>query len=336
MGPNGQGKTNLLEGLGMVSALRSFRTTDGRSLAAWGRGGYALEWTLEHERRGRTEVALTVERGQRVLEVDGERLTRYGDYVGEFPTAVFTAQDVQLLRGSPAGRRRLLDLVLASVDGGYLEDLRRYHRGVDGRNRLLKAGAQERELAAFEAALAEPAARLVEARRQGLASWAEDLVVAYAAFAPASEEPALDYRPDIDAVDAQSWLERWERSRARDRLAGLTQLGPHRDDFSLRLGGRDAREFASEGQQRSLVLALRLAQAAFLHRKTGVRPVILADDILGELDPGRRQAFWNALDGEAQVFASGTVVPEVPAGASWAVWSVREGRLDQADAPGRD
>jgi len=327
VGANGQGKTNLLEGIGLVSALRSFRTIEGRSLPAWGQSGYALAWTVDHERRGRTEIQLTVERGKRVLEVDGERLNRFGDYVGEFPTTVFTAQDLQLLRGSPAVRRRLLDFVLASVDGDYLDDLRRYHRGLEGRNRLLKTGAHDRELAAFEQALADSAARLVVARRAGIAAWADDLATAYAAFAPASEQPSLDYRPDTDADAASAWLERWARGRVRDRAAGVTQQGPHRDDFSLRLGGRDAREFASEGQQRSLVLALRLAQAAFLHHKTGIRPVILADDILGELDPERRRAFWNALDPQAQLFATGTTVPASPNPQAWTLWDVSAGQL---------
>lgn len=327
VGANGQGKTNLLEGIGLVSALRSFRTTEGRSLPAWGGGGFELGWTLAHEQRGETVIHLTVERGRRELTVDGEKVARFGDYVGLYPTAVFTAQDLQLLRGAPAGRRRLLDLVLSSVDGSYLEALRRYHRGVEDRNRLLRQQGSDRELTAFEQALAEPAARLAEVRQAGLSEWGTDLIAAYGAFAPATEVPSLDYRPDDPAPDAAAWRERWARDRTRDRLNGLTNHGPHRDDFLLRLGGKDAREFASEGQQRSLVLALRIAQARFLHRRTGVRPVILADDILGELDPTRRRAFWTALDPAAQIFATGTT-PFEPADPPWQTWSVADGRLE--------
>jgi DNA replication and repair protein RecF len=112
--------------------------------------------------------------------------------------------------------------------------------------------------------------------------------------------------------------------RARDAQFRTTLIGPHRDDFSFSVRGTAAKDFASEGQQRSLVLALRLAQAAWFHEKSGIRPVLLADDVLGELDPERRRKFWSAIDAESQVIASGTSLPEAELG-TWQVFDVADG-----------
>jgi DNA replication and repair protein RecF len=125
---------------------------------------------------------------------------------------------------------------------------------------------------------------------------------------------------------------RLESGRARDLQMRTTLIGPHRDDFQIAVRGRDARDFASEGQQRSAVLALRLAQAAWFQERSGVRPVLLADDVLGELDGDRRRRFWAALDPEAQVIATGTAAPDRTLG-EWQTFTVAGG-VFSADAAG--
>ena len=116
-----------------------------------------------------------------------------------------------------------------------------------------------------------------------------------------------------------------------------TLVGPHRDDFRFTVRGTMARDYASEGQQRSLVLALRLAQAAWFHERSGVRPVLLADDVLGELDPKRRRRFWSAIDPESQVIATGTRLPAAELG-TWQVFEVADGNFSEkvADAEVRE
>ena len=116
----------------------------------------------------------------------------------------------------------------------------------------------------------------------------------------------------------------YQSSRARDLQFRATLTGPHRDDFRFTVKQTAAKDFASEGQQRSLVLALRLAQAAWFHEKSGVRPVLLADDVLGELDPGRRARFWSAIDHESQIIATGTRLPEAELG-EWQMFDVAGG-----------
>ncbi len=326
VGPNGQGKTNLLEAAGFITALRSFRTVDSKLLIAHGRPEAAIACSVEHERRGATEVTIRLRSGTREVWLDGERVTRLGDFLGQFPTVVFSSQDQQLLRGAPAGRRRWLDLTLAAMDASYLDALQRYHRALAERNRLLKQGAPADQLSAFEHPLAQHGAALIAARTAGLAALAADLTSAYASLADAAEPAGFAYAPDFATADAEALRARFKAGRARDVAMRSTHAGPHRDDFDFTLYGRAAKDFASEGQQRSLVLSLRLAQAAYFHRSSGIRPVLLADDVLGELDPGRRRRFWRAIPSDHQVMATGTTLPSVEDElGAWQIFRVEAG-----------
>ncbi len=327
VGANGQGKTNLLEAAGFLTALRSFRTVDPKLLLAHGQAEAAIACTVEHERRGVTEVTIRLRGGSREVWLDGERVTRLGDFLGLFPTVVFSSQDQQLLRGAPAGRRRWLDLTLASMDAAYLDALQRYHRALAERNRLLKQGAPADQLSAFERPLAQHGAALIAARTAGLGELAQDLTAAYAALADAAEPAGFAYAPDFAQADVEALRAKFVAGRGRDLALRSTVAGPHRDDFDFTLHGRPAKDFASEGQQRSLVLSLRLAQAAYFRRRSQVRPVLLADDVLGELDPGRRRRFWQAIPGDHQVLATGTTLPadDDDGPRDWQVFRVESG-----------
>lgn len=325
VGANGQGKTNLLEAAGFITALRSFRATDNKLLIGHGQPVAAIDGQLEHERLGDTHVVIKLRPEGKELWCDQQRVTKLADHLGKFPTVVFSSQDLQLVRGSPAGRRRWLDLTLAAMDAAYLRALQTYTRALAERNSLLKRGnAGEAELAAFEQVLAPAAAELIGLRAAGLKALAARLEAAYARLCDAAEPAGLAYAPDFAEPSAEILLARFEGARARDLQFRTTVTGPHRDDFIFSVRGKAAKDFASEGQQRSLVLALRLAQAAWFQERSGVRPVLLADDVLGELDPERRRRFWSAIDPESQVIATGTKPPDAELGA-WQVFEVADG-----------
>ncbi len=333
VGANGQGKTSVLEAAGFLTALRSFRASDPRLLIAHGREEAALACELEHERYGETTVTIRLRAGAREVWCDQERITRLADHVGRFPTVVFSSQDLLLVRGAPALRRRWLDLTLASMDGDYLRVLQGYHRALAARNLLLKTGGNEAEVAAFETQLAPAGAQLVARRTEGVAALGEHLGATYARIAPAGEPAGLAYTPDVAETAAEALAARWADGRPRDRLARTTQRGPHRDDVEFVLAGWPAREVASEGQQRNLVLALRLAQAAWYRTRADIRPVLLADDVLGELDPERRHRFWATLDDGQQVIATGTSLPEDAAHGGWQVLRMTAGQVAEEGAP---
>ncbi|WP_414664148.1 DNA replication/repair protein RecF [Horticoccus sp. 23ND18S-11] len=329
VGANGQGKTNLLEAVGFLTAVRSFRTTDNKLLVGHGQHCAALAYVIDHERQHETHVTIKLRHDGKELWSDQARVTKLADHLGRFPTVVFSSQDLQLVRGSPANRRRWLDLTLAAMDATYLRALQTYTRALAERNALLKSGRPgAAELGAFEQTLAPAAVELIARRDAGVRALDATLKSAYARLSAEAEPAAITYEPNFRDASAEALLARLESGRARDQQFRTTLVGPHRDDFHFTVKHTAARDFASEGQQRSLVLALRLAQAAWFQAKSGVRPVLLADDVLGELDPGRRARFWAAIDPESQVIATGTQLPEAELG-TWQVFEVRDGDFSE-------
>lgn len=329
VGANGQGKTNLLEAAGFITALRSFRTTDSRLLISHGQHTGAIGCSLEHERFRETALTIKVRHDGKEVWHDQERLTKLGEFIGRFPTVVFSSQDLQFVRGTPVQRRRWLDGTFAAMDADYLRALQVYARALAARNALLRSGGGTAvEFTAFEQQMAPAGAWLIAARRAGLEELALQIRALYAKLCDESEPAGLEYVPNFGEASAEALLARLESGRERDRQMRSTLAGPHRDDFQFTVRHTAARDFASEGQQRSLVLALRLAQAAWFHERSGVRPVLLADDVLGELDPGRRRRFWAAVDPDSQVIATGTHLPDAELGA-WQVFEVSEGQFKE-------
>ncbi len=326
LGANAQGKTNFLEALGYVTALRSFRGADTRSLLGLGQPQAGLGFTVEHETFGESRLTITLAPQDRVVEWEHGKVTRLADFIGKFPTVVFSSQDNQFLRGAPSLRRRWLDLTLAAMDTSYLVALQRYTRAVAERNMLLKQGGRDAgALEAFEHELAAHAATLVAKRTAGLAELGGLFRTAHARLVPEGEVAGLVYAPDTVVGAAAEFAALLAKSRPRDTLLKSTERGPHRDDLELILNARPAKQFASEGQQRCLVIALRLAQAAYFRAKSGITPVLLCDDVLGELDPVRRDRFWSSLEGEPQVIATGTALPGNADG--WQVFDVAAGKV---------
>ena len=331
IGANGQGKTNLLEATGFVSALRSFRTADTRVLIMHGQPEAAVACEFEHEKFGLTKLVIKLRPGGKEVWCDGEKVTRLGDYLGRFPMVVFSSQDQQLVRGAPGLRRRWLDFTLAAMDTGYLRALQAYHKALAERNALLKRGGGAGELGAFEKPLAAAAAELQVKRDAGVAELAEHVAAAYAQIADGAERAGLRYVADVTAENAHAWLGVFERGRTRDQQFRTTLAGLHRDDLHFTLEERAAKDFGSEGQQRSLVLALQLAQVSFFRARSGVEPLLLADDVLGELDPERRRRFWATLGEARQVIATGTTLPDAELGA-WEVFRVAGGTFAKEGA----
>jgi DNA replication and repair protein RecF len=328
-GANAQGKTNFLEALGYVTALRSFRGAESRALIGLGQPQAGLAFTVEHELFGESRLTITLTPQDRVVEWEHGKVTRLADFIGRFPTVVFSSQDNQFLRGSPSLRRRWLDLTLAAMDSAYLAALQRYTRAVAERNMLLKQGGRDAgALEAFEHELAAHAVTLVAKRTAGVAELGEFFRAAHARLVPEGEQAGLVYAPDSVVMSPEEFAALLVKCRPRDTLLKSTERGPHRDDLELVLNGRPARQFASEGQQRCLVIALRLAQAAYFRAKGGVTPVLLCDDVLGELDPERRGKFWASLEGEPQVIATGTSLPADAAG--WQILQVKGGKVEPA------
>ena len=324
LGENGQGKTNLLEAAALVSAFRSFRTTEISPLIRMG----CTEARLRLDVRTGTEstaVELRLAKGSRKALVDGNPVTSVAEHLGRFPTIVFCSDDLRLVRGSPSNRRRWLDAAIGGTDGAYLNAVRDYTRALEGRNALLKTDRpQEDAIRAFEKTMLAPATLMVETRAKVLPELATTLREACGRAGFPDKGADLRYAPD---VTAEQLSEVWAKTRPADLATGTTLRGPQRDDFSMIFGGQDAADYASEGQQRLLVLALCLARLQRDTARAPTPPVILADDVLGELDDTRRRAFWDEVGEKHQVIATGTVPP--PSG-EWLTYRVSGGSYLQA------
>jgi len=334
-GKNGQGKTNLLEGLNFVTALRSFRTHESNTLIQHGKTMASLYYKIEHEVEGECEVRIDITPKGKTLQFNQNPVRQNSDFIGIFPTVAFSSEDIHLVRGAPLLRRRFLDLSLAATDREYLTALLRYHKGLKERNALFRHEKLNiAALEAFDALLAQDAVVLIRKRQQALLELDELLESYHNSVSIDEELPQLQYQPNTEAQDPEHMLAVLQKSRERDYIMKATQKGPHRDDFLFRLQSNKAQQFSSEGQQRTLVIALRLAQVAYFEKKKGIIPVILADDILGQLDSRRREAFWKTLDDRYQIICTGTEKPELLDQPSWQFTAVQNGAYHQEEVLG--
>jgi DNA replication and repair protein RecF len=224
----------------------------------------------------------------RQLSLDGQPVRKISDFLGRFRAVVFCSEDTQLVKGPASRRRRFLDLLLAQSQPAYLALLQRYTRSLKNRNAILKQRTPDRvALESFTNELITAGNEIIRRRHAILPRVTPLALEGYKKVANAAEEFRLDYQPSVRRDFAQEL----EASRTRERAMRTTLIGPHRDELLLTLDSKGAAQFASEGQKRSIAIAMKLAQAEFLTGHFGAPPVLLIDDVMGELDSRRRAAF---------------------------------------------
>lgn len=313
VGPNGAGKTNLLEALYFALTGRSFRTSDRRELIPFGgslaRGEAVVRDTdgVEH----RLLASVSRNEGRRHL-LDGDpadpaTLARHRP-----PVAVFSPDRLTLIKGPPGERRAHLDTYVAARRPSRAELRRRYGQALAQRNALiarLAAGGHGGDLDAWDASLASAAAALVVARAEAV----EELRAPFAdaALELGLADATLAYAPRAPGTEAEIRSGLLERREADLRL-GRTSWGPHLDELKLELGGRSVRRYGSQGQQRASLLALLFAQREALLAAHRVAPLLLLDDVMSELDPGRRELLVERLAGGGQALITAAAEDSVP------------------------
>jgi len=232
---------------------------------------------------------------------------RLSDYLGVLRAVVFCTEDLQLVKGAARARRRFLDLLLAQTRPDYLPLLQRYMHTVRARNALLKQRAvDEAALDSFSLELVKLGDEIIRARRELAPKFSPLARLAYRRISNDAEELRIEYHPSVK----KDFTVELAQSRPRERSYRYTLVGPHRDDLQLLLNGKSAAQFGSEGQKRTLAIALKMAQAEFLAGIHGSPPILLIDDVMGELDVKRRSGFLPLLEharkSSGQVFMTAT------------------------------
>lgn len=346
VGENGQGKSNLLEAIYYLHLLRSVRGARdadvvrfgaaGFHIAARAEGGASHELSAGFERQGR----------RKRVRLDGAEPQRLSDALGALPCVLFSPADVDLVAGSPSARRRYLDILLALSSRRYLAALQRYRHALAQRNAALREalrhrdGGAEQRVAVWEAPLAEHGAVLWCER----VTWTSQASPRFAAMCAAigEESPvgmryatALEPRsrelPDV----AQAIARALEQKRGLDIRRGLTHAGPHRDDLTLTLDGRELRAFGSAGQQRTAAIALRLLEGETLRERLGAAPLLLLDDPFAELDVRRSARILELLaeQGMGQTLLTVPRATDIPPALTQLTrWSIVSGVVHADDA----
>lgn len=330
LGDNAQGKTNILEAIYLLATLRSFRGVGGGQMVRHGQKGYFVSAKISSQ--AEREIKMFWSPAQRKLSLDGQTVRKLGDYLGVVRAVVFCTEDLQLIKGTGRLRRRYMDFLLAHTHAIYLPLLQRYARSLRSRNVLLRQrNLDEAALEGFTHELMEAGLQIMKFRQELLPKVAALTREAYARVARSAEPLEMDYQPSVKSDFAVELA----RNRARERTFRSTLIGPHRDELPLRLDGKSAAKFASEGQKRSIAIALKLAQAEYLTGIHGAPPILLIDDVMGELDAKRRAAFLPLLEraqhAQSQVFMTCTEEnwPQ-ELGRSLHRWEVREGQLKKS------
>src|SRR5690625_1576434 len=328
LGRNGQGKTNLLESVLFLGLGKSPRTGRDSALIRWGQTTPSVSATVrKRDSDGRLHIVVRTDGPKRITWNDSPMRPR--DALGILNTVSFFPDDLYLVKGGPAERRRLLDVLLCQADAKYSRHLTRVQRVLRHRNMQLKALQGRSDggelVRVWTEQLLSEALPVMVRRAETVRRLGERAAEVHARITDGRERLELVYKPFFADDDSPSVPE-WEEPAAMFRLLeaavarlqqdelrrGVSLVGPQRDDVRFLIGGVDARTFASQGQQRTAVLSLKLAELEFLWEETGENPVLLLDDVLSELDETRRRFLLEAVSDHVQTFVTAVQAEPLP------------------------
>ncbi len=340
VGANGQGKTNLVEAVNLLATLRSFRSFRNRDLIR--QDADVARVTAMVDRAGvRREVGVTVRPSGKRVELNGKGVRDLSAFFGEVNTVVFAPEDIGVLRGSPTDRRLLLDRIIFNAQPSYAAMVSDYEQVVKQRNALLKHDRPDPALVAiYDEQLVTLGVQVIQRRRAWLSEMHAPFVQAFAEIFDDALDVALTYeirflreRDDVDPDDAGALAEAMRGALSRrwvvDVARGYTTVGPHRDDLVATLQGQPIKTWASQGQHRAFILALKITEIRLLRQRLGAPPVLLLDDVSSELDPARNEklfAFLSEVDG--QVLITTTDASYLRLEHPYTRWNVSEGRVE--------
>ncbi|MGD1703297.1 DNA replication/repair protein RecF [Dapis sp. BLCC M229] len=333
VGDNAQGKSNLLESVELLSTLKSHRANRDRDLILDGKPAGQIQASLERQ-LGNIDLTLTLRsQGRRTVAVNGETLRRHLDFLSILNVVQFSSLDLDLVRGGPEVRRHWLDRLLVQLEPVYAHILQQYNQILRQRNALLKKIRQQKiaaeslgslhsipaqELALWDAQLATTGARVIRRRQRLLQRLAPLATEWHRAISGSKEILQMEYLANVtvdskeliihDSLEGvrQTFLEKIKARAIAEQYQGTTVVGPHRDDVTFSINDTPARQYGSQGQQRTLVLALKLAELQLIEQVVQEPPLLLLDDVLAELDLHRQNQLLEAITNRFQTLITTT------------------------------
>ncbi|TGM08835.1 DNA replication/repair protein RecF [Leptospira barantonii] len=307
VGDNGEGKTNLLEAICMLSWLKSFRESEDSNLIRWGSANYFLRGRIkENQKESVLEIGFTAKPTvKRKLKFNQEEVKKRTDLIGKFITVLLTPMDLKIIEGGPAERRKFVDAFISSFDPNYLDSLLEYNKILKHRNALLKSGnADSSHLSIWDKRLIEKGVSILNKRKEIILELNSFYQINLDKLSGGRDGLELIYKPNVS--DENEFIEKLARNLGRDLRLGYTSVGIHRDDLFIGAEERDITEFGSQGQKRSTVIALKAATFNYYKNVLNTTPVLLIDDVIRELDVKRREYFVDLVINAGQAFFTTT------------------------------
>lgn len=331
VGPNAQGKTNLLEAIFVLALTKSHRTHQDKELLDWNGGDTFLHAELD-KRYGSCTLDLSITGKGKKAKINGLEQKKLSNFIGAMNVVMFAPEDLEIVKGNPGVRRRFLDMELGQVQPSYIYDLTQYQKVLQQRNNLLKQppgrGAVSLDmLDIWNEQLAQHGVKIMKKRQsfiKKLQAWAEQI---HAGITGGQEVLRIDYSPSLpltpepidEAVLFDQFMIKLSQVKDQELRRGITLVGPHRDDLLFYINGKEAQVYGSQGQQRTTALSLKLAEIELIREEVGEYPLLLLDDVLSELDEHRQTQLIQTFQSKVQTFITTTGVE-----------SVRLDRLDDA------
>ena len=319
-GDNAKGKTNVLEAVYSYARGKSFRSASERELVRFGCEGYHTELVFRDKNRVQS-MSLGYAYKKRQKKINGVVCDKLSDMIGRFRAVMFCPEHLDIVKGGPGQRREFLNIAISQLDGTYIKEFSKYKAILENRNALLrrisicddpkKKGALSAQLDIFSTQLSECAAYICAAREKyirGISPFAEFFL---GEMSEDSEKLSLEYECDIDKSirddtekSSSQYLSKLRQNTEREAAVGATLYGIHRDDIKICINSVDARSFASQGQQRSIALSLKMAEGEMSRECVGEYPVFLFDDVLSELDVKRRSYLMSKISDRQLIITS--------------------------------
>lgn len=339
LGPNAQGKTNLLEAIFVLALTKSHRTSKDKELIGWQADSARIAGEVD-KKYGSAKLDLLFSAQGKKAKINGLEQRKLSDFIGSLNVVMFAPEDLEIVKGTPGVRRRFLDMEIGQVQPGYLYTLQQYGKVLQQRNNFLKAsypgGANQTMLDVWNMQLAEHGVKIMKKRKHfihKLQTFAEQI---HAGITNGAEQLTIEYRPsfDTDALQDETvlfdqFMIKLTQVKEQEIRRGVTLVGPHRDDLAFFINGKEAQTFGSQGQQRTTALSLKLAEIELINEEIGEYPLLLLDDVLSELDQKRQTQLIETFQSKVQTFITTTSLDSVNVSKlqDTGIYHVQDGRV---------